>query len=374
MSRVRVVQITHDLGIGGLPGVVTTLCKSLDRERFEVSVLCLNELGPLAEDLTDAGIPVRLLSTARRPDYWAALRAAAFFRRHRPAIVHTHNTQPLLDAGAGTILARTPALVHTEHGRMFPDKRRYMMAERCLSRFAHRVVCVSRFTAGQLVRYERIPEDRIAIVYNGIGSGDASGPDVAAGKVALGVPAEAPVLGVVARLNPEKGVRYALEAMPRVLRAVDDVHLLIVGYGPLEEELKALANGLEVADHVHFLGPRRDVAVLFRLFDIYVLPSVSEGLPLVILEAMAAGKPMVASRVGGVPEAVEDGRTGILVEPERPDRLADALIGLLSDRERRERFGAAARESFGTRFTAKVMAEQYEAIYDSALRSRGRGE
>jgi glycosyltransferase involved in cell wall biosynthesis len=365
VARLRVVQVTHDLGIGGLPRVVTTLCKSLDKDRFAVSVLCLNDEGPLAGELEESSVPVSILpGSPDKPDYLAFLKVARFLRQARVELVHTHNTQPFLDAGLATLLARTPTLVHTDHGRDFPDKRRYMIAERVLSRFAYRVVGVSDDTSRKLVRYEKIDPRKIATIHNGIEdeSVGAAAND-GAKKAEIGIPREAPVVGVGARLIELKGLEYLLQAMPTVLQRIPDAKLVIAGYGPLEGRLRGLARDLGVGSATHILGPRRDMAQLLRAFDVYALPSVSEGLPLILLEAMAAGCPIVATRVGGVPEAVRDGKNGLLVAPRRADELADALIQVLTDQQKRQRFSRESRRIFESGFTARIMARRYEALY-----------
>lgn len=342
---------------------MTTLSKELDRSKFDVSVLCLNEMGPLAEELKADGIPVYLLPSRRRPDYFAFAKARTHFREHRPHVVHTHNTQPFIDGGLGAVLARVPRLIHTDHARDFPDKKRYMLAERVLSRFAYRVVGVSDHTGTNLIRFVKIDPAKITTVYNGIEPEKAPAVDVAEKRRELGIPAKALVLGVGVRLTEQKGLRYLLAAMPEVSARVPEAHLAIAGYGPLADELQAAARDLGVSGCTHFLGPRQDMPEVLQVFDIYVLPSVWEGFPMIILEAMAAGLPIVATRVGGVPEAVEHGQTGLLVEPRRPDRLAEALSHLLTDPESRRRFGTAARGRFQERYTAAAMARAYEELY-----------
>jgi glycosyltransferase involved in cell wall biosynthesis len=365
VGRKKVVQVTHDLGIGGLPRVVATLSENLDRDRFETEVLCLNEGGPLADELTSSGIPVRVLPSGRRPDYLAFARVASLFRDLKPEIVHTHNTQPFIDAGLGALLARVPRLIHTDHARDFPDKKRYMLAERVLSHFTHRVVGVSGHTARNLVRFEKMNPDRVVTVFNGIeDSGQGVVVDPRLKRAELGLPVDAPVVGVGVRFTEQKGLRYLLESWPAVLRVIPDARLALAGYGPLEQELKAHAQRLGIAGKSHFLGPRSDMGEVLHAFDVYALPSIWEGFPMILLEAMAACLPVVATHVGGAPEAIEDGCTGLLVEPRDIEGLADALIRLLSDPGMQERFGRSGRQRFEENFTASVMARAYERLYE----------
>lgn len=362
--RLRVMQVTHDLGIGGLPRVVVTLARTLDPERFDVSVLCMRGRGGLAEELEEAGIPVRLVPSPRQPDRLATLRVARILRKERVDVLHTHNTQPFLEGGLAALLVGVRAHIHTDHGREFPDRRRYMWAERLMSRFAHRVVGVSEQTSRQLVRWEKIDPRKVTTIENGVdGMPFRRSRDPDAVRAALGLGPDALVVGTVARFQPEKGVDVLLRALPSVVREEPRAVCLIVGYGPAEPELRELALELGLGERVRFLGARSDVPELLSTFDCYALPSRREGLPMVILEAMAAGCPIVATRVGGVPGAIEDGETGDLVPPEEPAAMAAAILAQLRDPERRRAYAGQARRRFRDRFSATAMARRYEALY-----------
>jgi glycosyltransferase involved in cell wall biosynthesis len=179
----------------------------------------------------------------------------------------------------------------------------------------------------------------------------------------LRVPDDAIVLGLGARLSSVKGLTYLLKALPEVIRQFPTVVLVIAGDGPLEEDLKAEADSLGVEDHVEFVGPRTDMAELLKTFDLYILPSVSEGLPMVLLEAMAAGCPIVATGVGGVPSAIEDGVSGLLAPPRDPAALAAVITRALGDEPLRRRMALAGRQVFAARFSAETMTRRYEQLY-----------
>lgn len=363
------MQVTHDLGVGGLPRVVVTLSRTLDRSEFEVSVLALNETGPLADELNDADVDVHLLGdNDERPGYLAFRDAARLFEQEGVDVVHTHNTQPFIDGGLGAWSAGVETLIHTDHARDFPDKRRYMLAEWALSHLTYRVVGVSDDTSRKLTQYERIDPERIVTIPNGIEDAPFQRPlDRRAKLDELGVEPEDRLIGVGVRFTEQKGLGYLLEALPEVLDRVPRTKLLMAGYGPLEEQLRERARDLAVTEDVRFLGKRLDMPDLMRLFDVYALPSIWEGLPLVVLEAMAAGCPVVASSVGGVPTAVEHERTGLLVEPRRPDELADALVRVLGDERRREEMSRENRRVFEEKFNADAMTRAYESLYRRSL-------
>jgi glycosyltransferase involved in cell wall biosynthesis len=364
---IRVLQVVPDLGVGGLSRVVESICATLDKERFEVSVLSFHGGGEFADVLRTAGVPVFTLGSRdfrQRTSYASFIDVARLLRREGIDVLHTHNTQPFLDAVPGGVLARVRTMIHTDHARHFPDRWRYMFAERVLSRFVYRVVGVSEDTSRNLVRYEKISPRKIVTIPNGISGSVYDVPvDRDAKRRELGLAPNAKVLGFASRLEPQKGIPYLLEAMPEIVRRSPDVVLLIVGQGREQQQLERQVAALDLQASVRFLGVRFDMPQMLGLFDIMVLPSIWEGLPMIILEAMAAGCPVVATAVGGVPTAVRNGETGILIEPKVPGAIADAVVTLLEDPERRQRFGAAARRVFREEFTAEAMTRHYEKLY-----------
>jgi glycosyltransferase involved in cell wall biosynthesis len=366
MARTRLLQITHDLHVGGLPRVVDTLCRTIDRSRFDVEVLCLRDVGPLGEALrADLGIPVhKLREDGDVPDRLAFMKIARFLRGRGFDVIHTHNTEPFVEGSLGGLLARVRTLVHTDHARPFPDKRRYMLAEWLMSQFAWKVVGVSDHTTSNLRRYEKIPSSKLVTIVNGI-EGDRydRAVDRPAVRRELGIPADAPVLGFASRLVEQKGLVHLLDALPAVRAAHPDVLLLVAGEGDQREMLESEVRDRGLVDVVRFLGVRLDIPSLLKVFDLHVLPSLWEGLPMIILESMAAGCPTVATSVGGVPTALQDGHTGRLVPPRDPHALAGAINDLLGDEARRRTLGEAARRTFDQRFTADIMARRYEALY-----------
>jgi len=364
-SKIRLIQVVPGLQLGGMEQVVIQLTRVLDRDRFDVSVLCLRSEGPFAEELRDAGIPVlRLEQRSAGPDYFAFRRLWASFRRDPVTVVHTHNTEAMLTAGLGGALARVPTLVHTDHAREFPDKLRYMVAEHLIARAYYRVVGVSDHTTRELARYEKIPRHKLMTIPNGIDPAPfAAAAEPGATRQALGIAGRGPVLGIGAKLRPEKRIGDLIEAVSHLRAEFPEIVLLIAGVGGEEKRLRRAAADHGVADAVRFLGLRRDMPDILRALDVMVLPSSREGNPMILLEALAAGVPVVASRVGGIPEVIEHGRNGSLVEPFRPRALAGELARLLRDPELRARYNREGRRTFEERYSAQAMARRYEAIY-----------
>lgn len=366
MPRIRLLQMTEDLGVGGLETVVATLTRTIDPARFDVSVLCLKDEGALADELRADGFVVHRLETPPdgKADYLAFRKVARLLRERRIDVIHTHNTSPLVDGTLAAMLSGVRTVVHTDHARDFPDKLRYVVAEHLLSYYVYRMVGVSDQTTRNLRHYERIPLHKLRTIPNGITGGRYRiATDPAAKRRELGIHATGPVIGLAARLTEQKGVRYLLEAMPALVSRFPDITLVIAGIGVLEHELRAQASALGLDEHVRFVGVRRDMPELLQLFDIYCLPSIWEGLPMAILEALAAGCPLVASAVGGVPSAVEHGISGVLLPPRDPAALTDAITVLLRDPALRRRYAAAGRLVFDERFSAEAMTRQYERLY-----------
>lgn len=370
--RIRVLQVTHDLGIGGLPRVVETLTRALDPARFEVEALCLHFAGELGEALRVDGFGIHVLEPgARRPDYGSSLRTARFLRGRRYDVVHTHNTQPFLDGAIGLLLGGGGVLVHTDHARDFPDKLRYMVLEHLLSWRAYRVVGVSEHTTENLHRYEWIPRRKLVTIPNGIEAALFERPiDRARVRASLGAPDGTRLALFASRLEDQKDVPTLLAAMARLGARAPDLHLVVVGQGSRAEALRAEAHALGLAGRVTFAGVRLDVPDLLRSCDLFVLSSVWEGLPMVILEALAAGCPIVSTAVGGVPQAVVDGVSGLLVPPKDPEALAGALARMAGDEALRARLAAAGRRVFEDRFSASAMARRYEDLYEAGYRAR----
>jgi glycosyltransferase involved in cell wall biosynthesis len=370
MARCHVLQVTQDLGHGGLERVAATIGRHLDRDRFQVSFLALREGGPRAEELVEEGFRVDVLDS--RPDgadYMSSVKVGRYIRSLRPDVIHTHNTQAFIDGTVGALLGGGPPLVHTDHARQFPDKKRYVIAEHILSHLSFRVVGVSEHTTRNLRRYEWIPRRKLMTIPNGVDiprlDRDAVGRVV---RNELGLRQDEIVIGAAVRLTPQKALNVLIEAFAGVHRRFGHATLVIAGTGPDREALAANAERLGVRRKVHFLGLRHDVPRLLCAYDIFALSSVWEGMPLGVLEAMALGCPVVATRVGGVPEMIEDGHSGILVEPGDVSALESALATLLADPVAAQAMADRAREHYHQKFGLQRMIDSYQALYLRAAR------
>ncbi|WP_447972458.1 glycosyltransferase family 4 protein [Nitrospira sp. Kam-Ns4a] len=318
--------------------------------------------------LTRAIHPVKDLQTL-----W---RLTALFRQERPAIVHTHTSKAGVVGRLAAWLAGVPVVVHTPHGHVFyghfgrAASQAFLVIERLLARRTTWLIALTEAERDEhLARKVGCP-DRFAVIPSGIELDRFRRATAAPRRPPRGValPPEAIVVGSVGWLTPVKGHRVLIEAAARLHRAHDRLHLLLVGSGALRGELERLVERLGLRDRVHFLGHRDDVPACLAAMDLFVLPSLNEGMGRALVEAMAAGRPVIASRVGGVPAIVEDGRTGRLVPPGDPAALAAALDDLLRHPDRARALGEAAARAIGERFGAAAMARAVEQVYEEALK------
>lgn len=360
-QRIRVLHVVSQLSVGGMEKLLLEFAGCADADSFALRFLSLGGGGPLAEELRDAGHPVAALeeSSGLRPGL--IFRLAGLFRRWGIDVVHTHNTRPLLYAGPAARLARVPVLLHTRHGQRYYASRRETAAFRWATRLANCVVCVSEDSA-RLSAEEGVAAAKIRTVWNGIDVRRFSYRGPCPGGPAV----------MVGRLSPEKDVANLLEAVAIIAKRDPDLRVEIAGDGPCAEELRQRAIDLGLSEQVRFLGEVHDVPALLARASMFVLPSLTEGISLTLLEAMARGLPIVATRVGGNAEVVCDGKTGVLVPSRSPDQLAAAMLQLRGDPAAAERMARAGRERVERHFDARRMVDDYQNLYRE-LFSRARG-
>ncbi|MDP8923315.1 MAG: glycosyltransferase family 4 protein [Chloroflexota bacterium] len=373
----RVLHVISGCTVGGCEQHVLALLSRLDRRRYEPWLAYFeaepDEAAPMAPLFRAAGVRTVNLLARRRTDPAAFVRLAGLIRRGGFDLVHTHSFRTELGTVLATrVMADRPRLVRTAHNLDdFYTRPRYRGLARAASRSADRLVAISDAVATFLRRDAGLPGERIERIYYGL---DATPyrPDVPPpSRRAAGA---RPTLGVLARLAPQKGHRVLFDALPSVVAAVPNVLARIVGHEELStvEELRAYAVGRGIADSVSFEGFRADVPELLADLDVFVLPSLWEGFGLVLLEAMAAGRPVVASAVGPIPEIVVNGETGLLVPPGDPDALARAVVRVLRDPDLAARLGRAGRARVEAEFGLDGMVARTEALYQDLLRTSAR--
>jgi glycosyltransferase involved in cell wall biosynthesis len=359
----RVLLALGTSGPGGAEQMLLQLACAL-RERGAAPALATFAPGWMTERAQRLGLPVWIAPQRRGSDPLWIARFAGRLRREGIELLHTHEFEMNVYGAAAAWLARVPSLA-TLHGLEWGlARRRHLLAYRALYRDPSRLVAVSHDLARSVAPRLGRAAESFPVVHNGIPL-PALPPAAeraalrAAARAELGLPQAGPLLVAVGNLYPVKDHATLVRALPALAQA----RLAIAGRGQEEEPLRRLAAELGVADRLHLLGLRDDVERVLRAADVFVQPSRSEGLPLAVLEAMAAALPIVATRVGGVGEAVIDGQSGLLVPPEDPSALAGAVGRILGSADRGAGFGREARARAEREFSLEAMARRYAELY-----------
>lgn len=367
----KVLHVIRSLDPGGAERVVVEYVLAHDRARYEPEVCCVLGEGPLAELVRKAGVPVHVLSRLGRSDIRAVLPLARLIRRGGFDVVHNHNFGPIALGVPAAVMGGARAVLRTEHNMSVRQGPAWFCVSRLAALREDAQISVSRAALESHLRSGRIPSERFVTVWNGIDDARLGAPDDrAAVRRELGLSADAVVCLTIGSLTAQKNYWDLLEAAKLASRARPDVRFLVVGGGPLEGELRTRARELGVDDVALFLGQRLDVPRLFRAADIFVLSSSWEGLPITVLESMAAGVPCIATAVGGISEILTDGVSGCLVKANDPEALARQIGLLAANPDLRARLAERARAAFEKSLTAKSMVRQTEALYDLALSGR----
>jgi glycosyltransferase involved in cell wall biosynthesis len=369
--RARVLYLSHAFMVGGAEEMVLNLVRHLP-DRFEPFVTCINQAGPIGEEIRKTGVPFRVLGLdpgIRRP--WHLLGIERHLRQVQPDIVHTFLLTASLYGRAAAMLARVPIVVGTEVNIYQQKRPHHVLAERLLMRGTNRVVVSAESVRDFYTRQVHADPTRVDVIYNAVDwSQLQTTMPSGAMRASVGVPAAAPLAGIIARLTEQKAHRHLFDAIAG-RPELATLHLLVIGDGELREELRAQVDRLGLAARVHFLGARRDLGDLLAAIDLFVMPSLWEGLPLSMVLAMGAGLPVVATRVAGIPEVVENGVTGLLVPPADVPALGAALARLVSDQQLRETLGAAAAAFVRPRFGVDGYLAAVTGLYDRLLAEAG---
>jgi glycosyltransferase involved in cell wall biosynthesis len=368
-TNLGVLQVVLTLDTGGTERLVVEICRRLQR-RFRMAVCTLDDAGVWAAGLAAEGIAVTSLQ--RRPGFRPSIgwRIAEIARRAGASVIHCHHYSPYVYGAIARPLVGRARLVFTEHGRLSdgPPSRKRRLVNPLLTRLGGDLFAVSSALRDSMVA-EGFPPGRIGVVLNGIDPGaPASDADRRTARQKLQLCADALVVGTIARLNPVKDLGLLIRAFAALRQVQPRAVLVVVGDGEERQALAATAGELGLANAVRFLGQRDDARTLLPAFDLFANSSISEGISLTILEAMAANRAVVATRVGGTPEVIEDGHTGLLVPARDPDAFAGALIRLADDPAARRVLGSRARTAVATRFTIDRMVEDYARVYARAER------
>jgi glycosyltransferase involved in cell wall biosynthesis len=370
----RVMFLNTTLEVGGAETLLVNLVRGMDRDRIAPEICCLKAKGELGELLT-ADAPVFSDLLGHKFDLRILGRLKRLFRERRiDAVVTVGAGDKMFWGRLAAWRAGVPVIFSALHSTGWPDG--VGRLNRLLTPLTDMFIAVAAPHGRHLVEREGFPESKVCVIPNGVDVDRfCARPADLCLRRRLGVPADAPLAGILAALRPEKNHEMFLRVAARVRREVPSAHFLVIGDGPERAKLERIAAELTIADAVHFLGMRPDVPELLNLMDMLLLTSRNEANPVSILEALACGKPVVATRVGSVPESVLDGQVGYLVEPESADAMARRVIELFRDPNLAQALGAAGRQHVVDNWSLDRMVAGYEdllaRLHDQKLAHRG---
>jgi glycosyltransferase involved in cell wall biosynthesis len=371
-------RILHFAQDSDTSGFFPQLARWHNRSRYRMYFATLNPMAPwLREYMESEGVHCFSCDCNRRAEYaLGVMQLARFLRRERIDILHTHLFEPSLIGLQAGVLARTRRRLMTRHYSDYHTrihKKWHVRLDQFCTRLSHAVIAVSQHTGDHLVDKEGAPPDKVHVILNGIDFDRVriSSPDARDRIRAEFAPKDEYLLLIVARLHPEKGHHYLFQTLPQINERVGPVRLLVAGTGTFQDAYMKEVRSLGCEGMVSFLGFRTDIPDLMAAADLLVLPSVAEAFGLVLAEAIHLGTPVVATRVGGIPEIIEDGRNGVLVEPANSLALSHAITELLNDPVRRQQI-ARARGKTTERFRFENMVRSYESLYQAIAKRPGK--
>ncbi len=360
----KVVHLLASLPVGGAEDLVAAIVRGLPPRRFAPEVACLEAPGPVGAELAAAGYPVHSLGLDLK--HASAWRLAAAVRRLlkeiRPDILHTHLYHPNLYGRLAALGLGLPGVVAAVHNSYTRVKFHRRLWNHLLGWASDRILVGSPRVWEDVRRYDAVPASRLLLLPYGIDPAELE-TDLSREEARGFLSVSGFVLAAVGRLEEQKGQKHLLAAMAGVRRQIPEATLILVGEGRQRQVLEHQARELGLADRVRFLGTRRDLALIYRALDLYVQPSLWEGLPLALLKAMGAGLPVLATRVGGVMELIEDGVNGRIVAPAEPEALGRVLVELYQRPQLRARLGAAARLTIREHYSLEAMLAGLEQLY-----------
>jgi glycosyltransferase involved in cell wall biosynthesis len=358
----RVLFLTTSMPVGGAETLLVNLVRRMDRRRFAPEIVCLKEKGPLGEELA-AEMPVHSGLLHSKFDLRVLPRLWNLMRRPRADAVITVGAGDKMFWGRlAAKLAGVPVVASALHSTGWPDG--VGRLNRLLTRWTDAFIGVADAHAQHLVEGEGFPAEKIHTIYNGVDCDHFTPQDATAVCQELGITADAPVVGILAALRPEKNHELFLQGARQILEKFPAAQFLIIGDGPCRAELEAVAANFGVAHATHFLGSRSDVPVLLAACDVVALTSHNEAAPVSILEALSTGVPVVSANVGSVSETVIPDETGRLFPPGDADAYAQNVVDLLADSAARRRMGAEGRQQVMARWSLQAMVQGYEQLIE----------
>lgn len=380
MNKIRVAYIIDNLEYGGVQKYVVDIVNNLDRKRFSPYVYCLKKAGPLMNKLENE-LPVYEFDMKTGNNLSLITELARTFRNENIDVIHSNNWITFVEAVLAKKVSGVPVIIHAQHGMEMNDEeacsrlKRYKRnrVRQILSYFTDSIVVVSEATREFVAQGWKAPEEKIKLIYNGVDITPFENKKNMRfeKRSELGLSEDLLVVGSVGRLMRVKNYTCLLRAFSMIAGEFNGVKLLLVGDGPDKNKMELLAKELNISDMVMFMGTRPDINELLSVMDVFVLPSISEGISLSILEAMASHVPVIASNVGGNPEIINN-ENGMLFSSDDHVELSGALRILIEEPSRRKEFSISGRRSVEEKFALKRMVKDYENLYLTLLDTKKR--
>ena len=391
MRKIKVIHIITRLDKGGSAENVLLTVINLNKARYDVSLIkglsLESEMGALEscavkDNLAEAercGVRILTISELVREvhplyDFKAFVSLIKIFLREKPVIVHTHTSKAGILGRWAAFLTQVPIIIHTPHGHVFwgySSKCKtwfYILLERLTALITDKIITLTEQEKRDHLQFKIASKEKFSTIHSGVDPDKYFNLSVdgAAMKRSLGIPDNSFVVGTTGRLTPVKGHRYLIEAARKIVDFRSDTVFVFLGDGELFRELKNMASRLGIKENVRFLGWRQDAAEVMSTFDLFVLPSLNEGMGRVLIEAMALGKPVVASSVGGISDLVVHGENGLLVKPADSWALANSIKFLITDSEKRKQMGGKGKR-MAVNYSVDSMVQKIDQLYTELL-------
>ncbi len=386
MPKIKVLHIITRLDKGGSAQSTLLAVAGLDKEKFDVTLMSgkINDSDEeIANLLAQKKINCVLIpELVREINLWQDIRAFwkiyHFIKEGKFDIVHTHSSKAGILGRWAAKLAGVKIIIHKPHGHIFDGyfgwfkSNLFIHLERLTGLITDRIITLTQIGKEQHIKYRIAKTDKFVPMYSAIEIEQFSNfqADIMGQKERLNIPLGVPVIGTVSRLEPIKGNRYFIGSIPEVTKVFPALRVIIVGGGSEKKELERYVERLGLSKNVIFVGPCNDIREILSIFDIFVLSSLNEGMGRCLLEAQILGVPVVATKVGGIPEVVRDGVTGILVSSRKPDMMAKAIIKLLKDKSLREKMSEEAKRWVDSRFSLKILVRKLSDLYNELIKEK----
>lgn len=375
-NKMNVLHIYQNSQVGGIQQQILGILGAYDRSVVNPMFCCLGPKKEIAREIEALEIPCFALNRKEYNKFSPGIILDLYrlMRTHHIHVLRTHKYRANLYGRPAARLARVPVVIASEHN-IYRDREKRLrrkLLNKFLSGITDKVVAVSEAIKSDIARYDKVNQSKLLIIRNGVNIDKFTAKGAFANvRKELGIRDETTLIGFIGRLVQNKGLEYLLEAFSRVKKECVDSTVMIVGYGSLMEELKKSAQRKGIGNDVLFTGQRRDIPAVLSAIDIFAMSSVKEGLPNALLEALAMGKPVVATAVGGIPEIVENGVTGLVVRPADPGALEEAILRLINDKSLANRLGAEAQDFIIQNHSIETTVQKWQSLYQSILQEKG---